>query len=193
MIVRLLLLTWANHFFSRLRVSGETVHSHSFLRAIGAQQTMVEIICKDNTEERAQTVWHAIYSGVKKCLPPFWFLFFFCMFVTPKCFRSNKFKYKTKTTQNAVFKMKVFIIKGKQNPNLHGPVWKSDCPLNLITGWATFSSNNCNQAFAITCTESYSAVEEFWPTHLCRIVVIQPHLRVFEHEPPFYGHATAFQ
>ncbi len=28
-------------------------------------------------------------------------------------------------------------------------------------------------------------MEEFWPTHLGRIVVIQPHWRVFEHEPPF--------
>ncbi len=82
--------------------------------------------------------------------------------------------------------MKFFIMKGKQNPNPHGPVWKSACPLNLITGWATLSSNNCHQAFAITCNESVtSAVEEFWPTHLGRIVVIQPHWRVFEHEPAF--------
>lgn len=31
------------------------------------------------------------------------------------------------------------------------------------------------------------------PTHLCRIVVIQPHWRVFEYEPPFQGHSTSIR
>ncbi len=80
----------------------------------------------------------------------------------------------------------VFFMKGKQNPNLHGPVWKSACPLNLITGWATLSSNKLPSSVCDNLQwVRYSAVEEFWPTHLGRIVVIQPHWRVFEHEPPF--------
>lgn len=55
--------------------------------------------------------------------------------------------------------MKVSVIKGKRTPNLHGPVWKSDCPpINLMTGWATRSSNTCNQAFAITGKEPLIAL-----------------------------------
>lgn len=35
---------------------------------------------------------------------------------------------------------------------------KSNYPLNLITGWASLSNNNCNQAFAITGNESFIAL-----------------------------------
>ena len=55
---------------------------------------------------------------------------FFCMFVTLKCLRSsNKFKYKTKITQNAVIKLRFLLLRDKKNPNLHRPVWKSICPI----------------------------------------------------------------
>ncbi len=58
--------------------------------------------------------------------------------------------------------------------------------VNLITGWATLSSNNCNQAFAIICNESVTALwRNFGPLILAELFVIQPHWRVFEHEPPF--------
>ncbi len=36
-------------------------------------------------------------------------------------------------------------------------------------------------------------MEEFWPTLLCRIVLIQPHWRVFKHERNVLAHATASQ
>lgn len=39
-----------------------------------------------------------------------------------------------------------------------------------IPGWAVISSTNCNQAFAISCSESLPAVVEFWPTNLFRTV-----------------------
>lgn len=53
------------------------------------------------------------------------------------------------------------------------PVWKSDCHLNLITGWVTLSSNN----WWLSIEDNWqwffhSAVEECWPTHLCMIVVM---------------------
>lgn len=55
--------------------------------------------------------------------------------------------------------MKVFIIKGKNNPDLHVYVWKTDYPLNLnLTGWATLNSNNYDQAFVITGKESFTAL-----------------------------------
>ncbi len=67
--------------------------------------------------------------------------------------------------------MKFFIMKGKQNPNPHGPVWKSVCTLNLITGWATLSSNNCHQAFAITCNESVTVLwRNFGPLILAELL-----------------------
>ncbi len=43
-----------------------------------------------------------------------------------------------------------------------------------MTSCDTLTSNNCNQAFAITGNEFHIAAEEFWPTLLCRIVLIQP-------------------
>ncbi len=36
-------------------------------------------------------------------------------------------------------------------------------------------------------------MEVFWPALLCRIVLIQPHWRVFKHERNVLGHATASQ
>lgn len=41
------------------------------------------------------------------------------------------------------FLNEVFIIKGKNNPELHVHVWKTNYPLNLnLTDWATLNSNN---------------------------------------------------
>lgn len=42
--------------------------------------------------------------------------------------------------------------------NLPGPMWKSNCPLNIITGCTTLSNKKCNQAFAITHNESFTSV-----------------------------------
>ncbi len=42
-------------------------------------------------------------------------------------------------------------------------MWKSNCPLNLITGCATLCSNNCSQAFAVTGYESFTSL---W-RHFC--------------------------
>ncbi len=64
----------------------------------------------------------------------------------------------------------------KSCPNLPGTTWKSNCPLNLIT---TLCSNNvCSNWQGVF----HIAVEEFWPTLLCRIDLIQPHWMVFKNE-----------
>lgn len=57
--------------------------------------------------------------------------------------------------------MKVFVIKGKKSK----PAWpcvEKPLPLNLIAGWATLSSNNCNQAFVISGNGSFTNGEAFW-------------------------------
>lgn len=70
---------------------------------------------------------------------------------------------------------------------------KSNCPLNLITGCANLGSKNCDNWQWVFCV----TVEGFWPTHLCRIVLIQQHWRGFRHgRKPLQcvkGHATASQ
>ena len=53
--------------------------------------------------------------------------------------------------------MKVFTVKGK-SIQTYMALCRSDCPLNLITGRATLSSNNCNQVFAMTGSESFTAL-----------------------------------
>lgn len=45
------------------------------------------------------------------------------------------------------------IIKGKKIQTYMALWVFFFCPLNRITGWGTLSSNNCNQAFEITCNE----------------------------------------
>ncbi len=72
-----------------------------------------------------------------------------------------------------------FIYKEKKScPNLPGPMWKSNCPRNPITGCAPLCSNNCNQAFAMTGNVSFTSLwRHFDP--LYRIVLIQPHWRGF--------------
>ncbi len=42
--------------------------------------------------------------------------------------------------------------------NLPDPTWKSNCPLNVISGCATLCSNNCNQMLAITGNESFTSL-----------------------------------
>ncbi len=56
-----------------------------------------------------------------------------------------------------VFEIISFIKRKK----LSKPAWhyvKNNCPLNLIIGCATFCSNSCNQAFAITGNESFTSL-----------------------------------
>ena len=60
--------------------------------------------------------------------------------------------------QNAVFKWLFQLLREKGYPNQPGPMWKSNFPLNLITGCASHGGNNCNQAFAITCNESFTSL-----------------------------------
>ncbi len=102
------------------------------------------------------------HSGVKKFLPLPSVFFFFCIFVTLQWFRSsNTFLYYTKITRvntKCSFEIMISFIKGKNCPNLPGITWKSNCPLNRITGCATFSSNNCNQTFAITGNEFFTSL-----------------------------------
>lgn len=40
-----------------------------------------------------------------------------------------------------------FLDDSERYPNLLGPVWKSNYPLNIITGCSTLGYKNCNQAF----------------------------------------------
>uniref|UniRef100_A0A8C5DEU6 Tubulin alpha chain n=1 Tax=Gouania willdenowi TaxID=441366 RepID=A0A8C5DEU6_GOUWI len=44
-------------------------------------------------------------------------------------------------------------------------------PLNLITGWATLSSNYCNQAFVITCNESFLTLWRNFGTLIFREII----------------------
>ncbi len=93
---------------------------------------------------------------MKRFLSPSCFCFF-CIFVTLKRFRSsNNFYYYTKITRVNTkwikYKNIKKLLREKSCPNLPGPTWKCNCPLNLITGCATLGSNNCNLAFAITFT-----------------------------------------
>lgn len=52
--------------------------------------------------------------------------------------------------QKAAFKLLFNLLRGRTDPKLPGPVWKSKCPLNLITDYATLGSITCNQVFKIT-------------------------------------------
>lgn len=52
--------------------------------------------------------------------------------------------------QKAVFKLLFNLLREQTYPKLPGPVWKSKCPLNLITDGATPGSRICNQVFKIT-------------------------------------------
>ncbi len=58
----------------------------------------------------------------------------------------------------AVFKLWFHLLRENSCPNLPGPTWKINCPLNLITGCGTLCSNNCNQAFAVTGNESFTSL-----------------------------------
>lgn len=46
-------------------------------------------------------------------------------------------------------------------------MWKSNCPLNIITGCTTLSNKKCNQAFAITHNESFTSVWRNFSLILC--------------------------
>lgn len=86
-----------------------------------------------------------------------------------QCFRSwNIYK------ANMLF-FWVLLLREEENNQTYGP----------ITGWVTLHGINSNQLFVITCSESFPVMEEFSPTYLCRIVLVQPLWRVFEHGPPF--------
>lgn len=75
--------------------------------------------------------------------------------------------------QNVFFKWQLHLLRERGYSNLSA-LWGSNCPLNLITVCATSSSNNCNKSF--------TSLEECWPPLLSRIVLIQSHWWVFEHE-----------
>lgn len=45
----------------------------------------------------------------------------------------------------------------KSHTKLPGPVWRSNCHLNLITGFAIFGSKNRNQVFAVADNESFTS------------------------------------
>lgn len=139
-----------------------------------------------------QTVtWLSItpmYSSVRKFLPPFGlvlfsnFSFFFVACLSPKCYRSsNKLTHYSKTTQanaSCSFYMNVLLLREKKQ----NQTYMARCgKVNLITGWAAF-----NKAFLATCRQSFFQLcWSFWPTHIHRIVLVQPHWRVFRHFPPF--------
>ncbi len=72
---------------------------------------------------------------------------------------------------NMQFFYEVFYYEGKTKSKPRWPCVKKCLPLNLITGWATLSSNNCNQAFAITCNESVTALwRNFGPLILAELL-----------------------
>lgn len=49
----------------------------------------------------------------------------------------------------------ILFNKGETYPNLPGLVWKSNCPLNVLTGFASLSSKNWNQVLMITGNASF--------------------------------------
>lgn len=48
---------------------------------------------------------------------------------------------------------------------------KNQLPLNLITRFATLGGNNRSQVFALTFNESFTSLEEFYPTPLKKLSV----------------------
>ncbi len=96
----------------------------------------------------------------------FFFLFFFYYHFLHIChtwmIQIKQIFYYTKITRvnkkNAGLKEWFHLLREKSYPKLPGTTWKSNCPLNLITGCATLCSNNCNQAFAITGNESFKSL-----------------------------------
>lgn len=107
---------------------------------------------------------HATRPG--RWLLPSWFLIFFFHVCTLKCLTSNKYlnfsQRQHKSTQNAVFKQRYLLLSGgekKSKPTQPWVKWgKSDCPLNLITAWATLSINNCKSCVCNYFNESLTAL-----------------------------------
>ncbi len=123
------------------------------------------------------------HSALKSFLPPSCYNFLY-IFVTLKRFRANKFLYYTKITRvNTKCSCEIVIsfIKGKKA--VQTCVKKKSLPPKsknwLCHPWQ-------QQLQYIVCDNwqwvFHIVVEEFWPTLLWRIVLIQPHWRVFEHE-----------
>lgn len=68
--------------------------------------------------------------------------------------------------------MKLNLLKVRTYSKPIPPEFKRNCTLNL-TGWATCDSSNGNEMFAITCGETFTTLEDFWPTLLGWIVLQQ--------------------
>lgn len=83
------------------------------------------------------------------------------------CFQSSKLCLKLDKDNQSKWKMQVLImislIKEKKSyPNLYDPVWKSKCPLNLITGCSTLGGKNCSHV--ITFNECFTSLwRNFFP------------------------------
>uniref|UniRef100_A0A8C2JFD5 Phospholipid phosphatase-related protein type 5 n=1 Tax=Cyprinus carpio TaxID=7962 RepID=A0A8C2JFD5_CYPCA len=69
-------------------------------------------------------LWKPTYSGVKKCWPPSSFLIFLhvCHTLMFQIIKQILILVKDNTSEHNIQFLNVFIIKGKQNPKLHGPV-----------------------------------------------------------------------
>ncbi len=129
------------------------------------------------------------YSGVKKCWPPSWFFIFLqvCHTLMFQIIKQIEILIKDNTSKhNMQFLNEVFYYEEMTKSKPAWPCVKKCLPPKP-NNWLghpyqqQLQSSVCDNLQWVC----YSAVEEFWPTHLGRIVVIQPHWRVFEHEPPF--------
>ncbi len=108
----------------------------------------------------------------EKVFAPFLFFYFFASL-------SHMNDSDHQTNFNITQRYMISFINGKSCPNLPGPTWKSNCnnwlchPLQQQLQSSVY--DNWQWVFHI-------AVEEFWPTLLCRIVLIQPYWSFFKHE-----------
>lgn len=79
--------------------------------------------------------------------------FCFCLFVALKCFRSSKSfhlrKRQCNWTLNAAF---IPLLKVKSYSKSLSPMWKSNCPRNLIMGWSRCFWQMWDETFCSSCS-----------------------------------------